>query len=110
MGEVGIPAIKLSPASLQHLPLGERDGMQARESGRLGVLDIFWEKISDVGIEIKKNNRAMGNEKEIGCSREGKVGKKENFASSGMKLKLGRNEVRMDRWIYTDEMAVFRCG
>ena len=51
MGEVGIPAIKLSPASLQHLLLGERegDGMQRRESGRLGVLEYFGGKAPMLG-------------------------------------------------------------
>lgn len=44
MGEVGIPAIKLSPRIVAASAVGrEGDGMQTRESGRLGVLE-FWEK------------------------------------------------------------------
>ena len=50
MGEVGIPAIKLSPASLQHLLWGcaGGDGMQRRESGRLtGSAEILEERDRD---------------------------------------------------------------
>ena len=125
MGEVGIPAIKLSPASLQHLLLGERegDGMQTRESGRLGVLEYFWGKeilclgrirmrnryglaggIGIGGKEMKWNDGKYGSDggfrKRWEAAEKGEWERKRILLGWELDRVGNGNGVRMDRWIY----------